>query len=62
MVEISCINCGKKFIEDYETFHGIVRCPECNKNMQTSIFNKKVVWACYDSMQVMKDYNVVESE
>jgi len=62
MVEISCINCGEKFTEDYETFQGIVRCRKCNKTMQTYIFNKKVVWAGYDSMQMMKDLNVVKNK
>ncbi len=62
MVEISCINCGEKFTEEYETFSGIVRCRKCNKTMQTSIINKKVVLAGYDPIQMHKDFIQVIKE
>jgi phage FluMu protein Com len=55
MVEINCINCGKDFTRDYDIYYGVVKCPECNKNMNITVINKKIISINYDTFQQVQD-------
>ena len=57
MVEINCIYCGKDFTREYDVYSGIVKCPECNKNMNIAVINKKIISINYDSLQLVQDFS-----